>query len=405
MSVYLMICLAGIICRADGVPVHESPQVASVPGGTLLAQREYSTPERLRRLADELSDGADGLEISPAQQRILVKRVLQEQIKIWRIQAREIPFHLAKQTLQEKPKLAGVDIGSAELPKESQEFEVLVRRNLREVALQFVREMRIPADPWEQAYVGRAMVALIDRAYEEQLAQQDRLLAQVLISGPKIVHKLPEPSVRFPPARAEDPGQSQPEESSDSQPADENSEDYLLELRRARQDAEKRNAQDERIMWTNRAMEIFYRELMDMMIRSRSPYVYKAVLDRLNRQLRSQDAGFEQTVAALGRIQLGQLDLSQLKLKQVKLKGLARQSRGPRRYTIYTEVQKQLRTQSTFEKRELDFSQSVQELLAKLNQQIESSSKREPLDIRQRERAPDEPEPFDRLERTPGPDD
>ena len=158
-------------------------------------------------------------------------------------------------------------------------------------------------------------------------------------------------------------------------------------------------------MWTNRAVEIFCRELMDMMIRSRSPYVYRAVLDRLNRQLRSEDAAFEQTVAALSRIQLGQLDLSQLKLMQANLSGLARQSRGNRRYTVYTEVQKQIRTQSSFQRRELDFSQSVQELLAKLAQQIESSSQREPLNIRQRERAPDEPEPLDMLQRTPGPDD
>ncbi|NIA06135.1 MAG: hypothetical protein GWP14_00600 [Actinobacteria bacterium] len=390
MSICLIICLAGVICRADGAPVRERQQVVSVPGGTLLAQREYSTLERLARPAGKLPNRVAGISLAPAQQRILVKRILQEQIKIWRAQARKISLHLAQQALEEKPELTDVDIGSAESAKQSLEFESLVRKNLREVALQFVREMRIPADPWEQAYVGRAMVALLERAHEDQLADQDRLLVQVLVSGPKVVRELPEPSVRFPPTRAEDPGQSQPVKSSDGQVADKNSEAYLLELRRARQDAEQRNAQDERIMWTNRAVEAFYRDSIDMMIRSRSPYVYKAVLERLNRQLRSGDAVFEQTIAALSRIQLSQLDLSQLKLMRAKLKGLAWQSRGRRRYTVYTEVQKQVRAQSSFEQRELDFSQSVQKLLTRLAQQIESSSQREPLGIRRRTLGPDD---------------
>ena len=405
MSVCLMICLAGLICHADSAPVQESLQLASVPAGTLLAQREYSTLERPTSPEGELTGRAEGPTLSPAQQRILVKRILQEQIKIWRAQARQIPFDLAQQALQEKPKLAAVNVGSMELLKQSLEFESLVRKNLREVALQFVREMRIPADPWEQAYVGRAMVVLLERAYEDQLADQDRLLVQVLVSGPRIVRKLPEPSVRFPQARAEDPGQSQPAESNDGQAADKNSEAHLLELRSARQDAEQRNAQDERIMWTNRAVEAFYRDFIDVMIGSRSPYVYKAVLERLTRQIRSGDAAFEQTVAALSRIRINQLDQSQLKLMQAKLRGLAWQSRGRRRYTIYSEVQKQVRTQSSFQQRELDFSQSVQEFLAKLDQQIELSSQREPRDIRQRERAPKEAQPRELLERTPGPDD
>jgi hypothetical protein len=401
-----MICLAGIICQADGVPAHERPQVVSVPDGTLLAQGERL--ERVKRRAGsagQLPDIDKSLVVTPAQQRILVKRILQEQIKIWRVQARQIPMQLAKQALQEKPKLADVNIGSGELSKHSLEAESLVRNNLREVALQFAREMRMRADPWEQAYVGRGMVRLLGRAHEDQLAEQDRLLVQVLVSGPRIVHELPKPSVKFPPARAEDPGQPQPVESDNGQPEDKNSEAYLLELRQARQDAEQRNAQDERILWGNRAVELFYRDFINMMIRSRSPYIHRALLERLNWQLRSGDAAFEQTITALSQIQLNQLDIRQLKLMQAKLRGLAFQTRGNRRYTVYAEVRKQVRMQSSFAQRELDFSQSVQELLAKLDQEIELSSKRGPLDTNIRQRAPGPSEPLESLGRTPGPDD
>ena len=76
-----------------------------------------------------------------------------------------------------------------------------------------------------------------------------------------------------------------------------------------------------------------------------------------------------------------------------------------RRYTVYAEVRKQVRMQSSFAQRELDFSQSVQELLAKLDQEIELSSKRGPLDTNIRQRAPGPSEPLESLGRTPGPDD
>ena len=113
MSVCLIICLVGIICQADGIPAQEGAQATCVPEGTLLAQAEplgLDSPDEASRT-------------SLAQQRILTKRILQEQTRRWREQAREIPPHLAQQALEEKPELSKSTIGTAELSKQSLELE------------------------------------------------------------------------------------------------------------------------------------------------------------------------------------------------------------------------------------------------------------------------------------------
>ena len=158
---------------------------------------------------------------------------------------------------------------------------------------------------------------------------------------------------------------------------DRNPEDYLLKLRRAQEDAKKRNAADEEIMWDNRAAKAFYNDYSNLLIRTKSLYINKALLARLSQQLRGRDAAFEQTLAAISKLAMNQMELRQLKLMQSKLRNLARQSRGSRKYTDYTQVEKQVQTQSSFKQQELDFSESVQGLLTKLTEQIDSQSKRE----------------------------
>ena len=399
MSAYLIICLLNVICRADAAAVSEYTQVASAPESTLLVQRGYSLPEDTETLS------ARGIQqaVGEKRQRLLIKRFLQEQIKVWRSQAREMPMHLAEQALKKKPQVSEINIGSVELSEDTLELTNMVRRNTRDVVLQFVREMKIRVDTWEQAYVGRGLVALLERSYDDRLAEQDRLLVQVLVSGPRTVGELPKPGIKFPPGRAETSVRFDPKERNNDQDMDKNSESYLQNLRRAQKDAKNRNAADEEIMWGNRAVKAFYSDYTSLLTRTKSSYVNRALLARLSQQLRSRDAAFEQTLAAIGKLALNQMELRELKLMQSKLKNLARQSRGSRKYTDYTQVSKQVQTQSSFKQRDLDFSESVKELLIQLTEQIESQSKLELPD--RRERTSGEAEPTEILERTPGPDD
>ena len=150
MSTYLIICLMSVICRTDAAAASEYTQAMPVPESTLLAQRGYSVPKGAEALSARDVEQALG----EKGQRILIKRLLQEQIKIWRSQAREMPMHLAEQSLEEKPQVSEINIGSVKLSEESLDLDNLVRRNTRDVALQLIREMKIPADAWEQAYVG-----------------------------------------------------------------------------------------------------------------------------------------------------------------------------------------------------------------------------------------------------------
>ena len=403
-----LICLAGIICGIAGVPICRMPQMELVAGAELttplLAQYQSSRPVRPRPAPARASDGDTRRLQSPAQQRIQARRILQEQIKEWRAEAREAPPYSVRQTLEEKPELGEANTDSLGVGPIWAELEAIVRSNVEEVVLQFVKEMRIPSDPWQKAYVGRALVALLDRAFEDQLASQDRLLARVFVSGPKFTRELPQPKVRFPQARQTGLDRSQPAESEDDENGEENSEAYLIELRRARQDAEQRNAQDEQIMWSNQAVEIFYRDFTALVIRSKSYDGYKAVIERINQQLRSKDAAFQQTVEALGRAQLSQLSPRELKWMRAKLGGLARRFRGERQYTVYTEMEKQFRRQSSFGRRKLDFSKTAEDLLVRLGQQIEVSKRSGPL-----ERLESTPaagtEPLEEPKPTPGPED
>ena len=373
MSTYLIICLMSVICRTDAAAASEYTQAMPVPESTLLAQRGYSVPKGAEALSARDVEQALG----EKGQRILIKRLLQEQIKIWRSQAREMPMHLAEQSLEEKPQVSEINIGSVKLSEESLDLDNLVRRNTRDVALQLIREMKIPADAWEQAYVGRGLVALLERSYDDKLTEQDRLLAQVLVAGPRTIRELPKPGVKFPASRTETSARFDPKKSDSNQDVDRNPEDYLLKLRRAQEDAKKRNAADEEIMWDNRAAKAFYNDYSNLLIRTKSLYINKALLARLSQQLRGRDAAFEQTLAAISKLAMNQMELRQLKLMQSKLRNLARQSRGSRKYTDYTQVEKQVQTQSSFKQQELDFSESVQGLLTKLTEQIDSQSKRE----------------------------
>ena len=408
MSVGMLFCLAGIIWGTARVPICRIPQMAFVGRGelatALLAQLQSSPAVRPRPVPVRAADGNTKRLQDPAGQRIQARRILQEQIRKWRVQAREIPPHSVQQALEEKPEPGEPSANSLGVGPSSEELEAIVRSNVEEVVLQFVKEMRIPGDAWEKAHVGRALVALLERGFEDQLAGQDKVLVRVFISGPKLTRELPQPKVRFRQAHQTELDQPQPAESEGDKNIDENSEAYLIELRRAQEDAEKRNAQDERTMWSNQAVELFYGDLTALVIRSRSYYGYKAVIDRINQQVGSKDVAFQQTVEALGRAQLSQLSLKELKWMQGKLGGLARRFRGERPYIVYTEVERQVRTQSSFGQRKLDFSNTVGDLLVRLTQQIEAAKRREPLDRLERTPSPEGTEPLEELERTPGPE-
>ena len=197
----VLIFLVGMMCRAEGIPIYERPQMAAFASVEFVAQQQQP-PSPARRTATEVPNRNERQLLSPAQERLQVRRILQEQIKKWRAQARETLPHLAQQALEEKPQLSD-DANLTTGGDRPVELATIVRSNVQEVALQFVKEMRIPADPWEKAYVGRLMVALLDLAYEDQLAGQDRLLVQVLISAPSLIRELPQPNVQFPQARQE----------------------------------------------------------------------------------------------------------------------------------------------------------------------------------------------------------
>ena len=399
----VLIFLVGIMCRAEGVPISEKPQMAAFAGTEFVAQ-QWQPPTAARQTATEAPNRDESRLLNSAQERLRVRRILQEQIKKWRAQAQETLSDSAQRALEEKPQLTDDDANLTAGEDRPVELATIVRSNVQEVALQFVKEMRIPADPWEKAYVGRLMVALLDLAYEDQLAGQDRLLVQVLIFGPSLIRELPQPNVQFPQARQES-SESLPlaGAAEDNEKRDGNSEAYLIELREAQQDAENRNAQDERIMWSNQALELFYRDLTALIIKSKSSYAYNAVIERISRQLASRDAAFQQTLEALGQVQLSELSLSDLRLIQAKFSGLARRFGGKRQYIVYAEVQKQLRTQSNFAWRELDFSQTIKDLLTKLAQQIEVSSRTESFEAPEVTPGPTPSEPLEEPERTPSP--
>jgi hypothetical protein len=153
-------------------------------------------------------------------------------------------------------------------------------------------------------------------------------------------------------------------------------------------------------MWANRAVTAFYRDLMDTMIRSRSPYVTKTLLDRLTREIRSKDMAWQQTLKSLEGIRLNQLELRDLKLFQARLRGLAWQSRGLRMYTNYSEVEKDTQYQSSFQKQEVDFSESSKGLLDKLAERIELTKERQAIDRQLKTQEEESPE---LMEPTPGP--
>ena len=204
---------------------------------------------------------------------------------------------------------------------------------------------------------------------------------------------LPNPSVKFPAPEQDNSNKPAAAEPKSSAPT----EAYLLALRKAKEDAKNRNAEDHRIMMVNRLLEDLEGNFTTLLLKDPNPQVYQAVIKKLTRQLRLADSSFLQTVKALEDAELGRMNLRLAKSTRNKLKRLAKTFARPRQYTVYAEVKKQQRKRSEFAQIELGFRAAIQNMLSILTQRIEETYRDEPSRPLQRTPGPDE--------RTPGPDE
>ena len=279
-----------------------------------------------------------------------VRRILSEQVREWRIDSREMTERSPQEILKEVPDVA--------------ELETRIWPHWREVSLLLVKEMRGPGDVWQKIYVGRALVALLERASGEELVREERSLILASRSAPGTVRRLSEPrgTVR----KIDD----EEFRKSVEKAIDEEDEDKLAELReerlrtqtQARRQAERRGYEDEQIVLVNQGVEVLSGDFTRLLLRSGGPTAYRAVLGKLARQLADSDAAFEKTLAALGAVRREELDPRQEKLLLNSLNALQRRHGGKRLYTVYTEVRRSRRRPLAFGEREIDFSASLRDL-------------------------------------------
>lgn len=279
-----------------------------------------------------------------------VRRILSEQVREWRIDSREMTERSPQEILKEVPDVA--------------ELETRIWPHWREVSLLLVKEMRGPGDVWQKIYVGRALVALLERASGEELAREERSLILAFRYSPGAVRQLSEPrgTVR----RIND---EEFRESIDDA-MDEEDEDKVAELTeerlraqaRARREAGQSDAEDERIVLVNQGVSVLTGDFTRLLLRSTGPMAYRAVLGKLGRQLADDDAAFEETLEALGTVRLEDLDSRQERSLLSTLGALQRRHGSKRLYTIYTEVRRSGIGRSAFGQREIDFSASLREL-------------------------------------------
>jgi len=299
--------------------------------------------------------------LTPAQRRLQTKRLLRKQIEQWRTEAQKIKPQEIEKSLKEKPDLL--------------ELEIMVGQDSEEVTKLLLMEMRTRAGRWQKAYVARRLVALLDLAPSDRLNAKNKLLLSAFMAVPDKMRVLPDPSVKFP---APEPKSSAPTEA------------YLLALRKAKEDAKNRNAEDYQIMMVNRSLEDLEGNFTALLLKDPNPQAYQAVIKKLTRQLRFADSSFLQTVKALEDAELSRMDLRLAKNTRNKLKRLAKTFAKPRQYAVYTEVKKQQFKRSEFAQIELGFREAIQNMLSILTQRIEETYRDEPSRP---------------LQRTPGPDD
>ncbi|MCK4850760.1 MAG: hypothetical protein KAT11_05375 [Phycisphaerae bacterium] len=313
-----------------------------------------------------------------AQQRLYTRRQLRQQIEQWRTEAAQIKPHEIEQALKEIPNVV--------------ELEIMVGPDWDQVTTLLINEMRSRrANRWEKVYVGRRLVALLSRASRDDLARQARLLVRASLSAPDPIRALPEPSVKFPGPEQKEAVESGPDQPKQPVPSGA----YLQALRQAKEDAKNRNAHDERIMLLNQSVDVLGRDFTDLLLESSDRLAYLAVIEKLSRQLRDADAAFVQTIEALEEAPLDKLDIRLARVALNKLRRLAKRFAGPRQYTVYTEVKKQLQKRSDFGQIELDFQKSIENTLSKLSERIERHRRRESFEPLERTPGP--------LQRTPGP--
>jgi len=308
--------------------------------------------------------------VTPAQRRLQTRRLLRKQIEQWRTEAKKIKPQEIEQSLKEKP----------DLP----ELEIMVGQDWEEVTKLLLMQMRSRAGRWEKAYVGLRLVSLLDLVPPDRLNAKNRLLLSAFMAVPDKIRVLPDPSVKFPAPEQDNsnkPAAAEPKRSTAT-------EAYLLTLRKAKEDAKNRNAEDERIMMVNRSLEALEGNFTDLLLKGPNPRAYQAVINKLTRQLRFADSSFLQTVKALEDVELSRMDLRLAKSTRNKLKRLAKAFGKPRQYPVYTEVKKQQRKRSEFGQIELSFQETIQNMLSTLTKQIENRYR----DNRSRA-----------LQRTPGP--
>ena len=289
-------------------------------------------------------------ELSPYQQRLYTRRQLRYHVEQWRLQARRIQPYEAELALEEIPDVA--------------ELAILVSGDLREVSKSLLREMRRRGNRWEKVFIGRALLALLDLADVDQLARQERVLIPAFFSVPGPIRRLSEPTVQLAASEQKETGESRGEDSEESAA----SEAYLRALRKAKQAAEDRKAQDEQIMLMNRSLAVLRRDFTVLILKNSSKRGYRAVIEKLNRELRDRDAAFIATIKALEESPLGERDTRLAKDTFRRLKGLVNRFGGLRQYTIYTEVEEQEQGGSYFGQIELDFEKKIEVVLNKLEQ-------------------------------------
>ena len=277
------------------------------------------------------------------QRRVPIKQELREQIRQWRAQAGQIKPQEMEQTLKEAPNVG--------------ELDIRVGKNWNEVTKLLNGEMKSPQrSRWEKVYVGRHLVALLNRASGDDLAKQAGLLASAFVSAPGPIRELPEP----------------------------------------KEDAKKRNAQDEQIMLINQSVDVLRRNFTALLLKDSDRQSLLAVIKKLQLQLTDKDASFVGTVEALEAVRLDRLDVGLAKVMQRKLTLLARGFAGPRQYSVYSEVKKRQGKRLEFGQTELDFKQVIENTLNNLSKRIARGRLGESSEPSKRTPRPPE--------RTPGPD-
>ena len=307
-----------------------------------------------------------------------VKMLLRKQIETWHRQASTTAPSVAEQVLKEK--LDVVDL------------EIMIADRWPEVTKLLLMEIRSPTDPWEKTFATRGLLALLDLADTDQLARLDRQLVQAYLAGPQYIHALPKPEIVFPPAEQE----KEKTDEADSTPP-QPSEAYLRALRQAKDHAESRNAQDERIMYSNQLVSACEADFTAMLIRISTPLTHQAIIRKLTQQLNTRNAAFAHTVQALQDNPPIQMDRMLAKSTLNRLQGLANRFAGPRDYITYTQVHTQTQQQSSFAKTKLDFYQIIQPTLEQLFQQSQGTYRPSRTDdlpqVPQNPPASDKPEP------------